>query len=135
MMKSVPLPDSPRLMMALTGPLIGVVSGAVIGLFAHMARRIAALSIPSFQKKLAPGTVEIRISALRFLVKKVLKQCDLVFDDLVFPKTPKKLPVALSHEEVTQLIEAAPNLLYRTILMILYGTGLRRAEVVRLKVS
>jgi integrase/recombinase XerD len=60
------------------------------------------------KRKLAPGTVEIRISALRFL---------------------------LSHEEVTQLIEAAPNLLYRTILMILYGTGLRRAEVVRLKVS
>ena len=87
------------------------------------------------KRKLAPGTVEIRISALRFLFKKVLKRRDLVFDDLVFPKTPKKLPVVLSHEEVTQLIEAAPNLLYRTILMILYGTGLRRAEVVRLKVS
>jgi integrase len=86
-------------------------------------------------RKLAPGTVEIRISALRFLYKKVLKRRDLDFDDLVFPKTPKKLPVVLSHEEVTQLIEAAPNLLYRTILMILYGTGLRRAEVVRLKVD
>ncbi len=87
------------------------------------------------KRKLAPGTVEIRISALRFLFKKVLKRRDLAFDELVFPKTPKKLPVVLSHEEVTQLIEAAPNLLYRTILMILYGTGLRRAEVVRLKVS
>jgi integrase len=86
-------------------------------------------------RKLAPGTVEIRISALRFLYKKVLKRRDLDFDDLVFPKTPKKLPVVLSHQEVTQLIEAAPNLLYRTILMILYGTGLRRAEVVHLKVN
>jgi integrase/recombinase XerD len=72
---------------------------------------------------------------LRFLYKKVMKRRDLAFDDLPFPKTPKKLPVVLSHEEVTQLIEAAPNLRYRTILMILYGTGLRRAEVVRLKVS
>jgi integrase/recombinase XerD len=87
------------------------------------------------RRKLAPSTVEIRISALRFLYKKVMKRRDLAFDDLPFPKTPKKLPVVLSHEEVTQLIEAAPNLLYRTILMILYGTGLRRAEVVRLKVS
>ena len=86
-------------------------------------------------RKLAPGTVEGRISALRFLYRKVLKRRDLTFDDLAFPKTPKKLPVVLSHEEVTQLIEAAPNLLYRTILMILYGTGLRRAEVVRLKVD
>jgi integrase/recombinase XerD len=86
-------------------------------------------------RKLAPGTVEGRISALRFLYKKTLKRRDLAFDDLIFPKTPKKLPVVLSREEVTQLIEAAPNLLYRTILMILYGTGLRRAEVVGLKVS
>lgn len=64
-----------------------------------------------------------------------MKRRDIAFDDLPFPKTPKKLPVVLSREEVTQLIEAAPNLLYRTILMILYGTGLRRAEVVRLKVG
>jgi integrase len=42
---------------------------------------------------------------------------------------------ALSREEITRLIEAAPNLLYRTMLLILYGTGLRRAEVVYLKVS
>ena len=87
------------------------------------------------ERKLAPNTVEGRISALRFLYRKVLKRRDLTFDDLTFPKTPKKLPVVLSHEEVTQLIEAAPNLLYRTMLMILYGTGLRRAEVVRLKVD
>jgi site-specific recombinase XerD len=86
-------------------------------------------------RKLAPGTVEGRISALRFLFKKVLKRRDLTFDDLTFPKTPRKLPVVLSHQEVVELIEAAPNLLYRTMLMILYGTALRRAEVVRLKVS
>jgi integrase len=49
--------------------------------------------------------------------------------------TPKKLPAVLSHEEVTQLIEAAPKLLYRTMPMILYGTGLRRAEVVLLKIE
>jgi hypothetical protein len=34
MMTSMPLPDSPRLMMAITGPVIGVVSGVVIGLLA-----------------------------------------------------------------------------------------------------
>ncbi len=85
-------------------------------------------------RKLAPNTVEGRISALRFLYRKVLKRRDLTFDDLTFPKTPKKLPVVLSHQEITQLIEAAPNLLYRTMLMLLYGTGLRRADFLRLKV-
>ena len=36
---------------------------------------------------------------------------------------------------MTRLIKAAPNLTYRTILMVLYGTGMRRAEVPRLKVG
>jgi hypothetical protein len=40
MMTSMPLPNQPRLMMALTGPLIGVVSGIVIGLFAVIAARL-----------------------------------------------------------------------------------------------
>jgi integrase len=37
--------------------------------------------------------------------------------------------------QVAQLIEAAPTPFYRTILMTLYGTGVRRAELTRLKVS
>jgi predicted DNA-binding transcriptional regulator AlpA len=36
---------------------------------------------------------------------------------------------------MTRLIDAAPNLLYRTLLMLLYATGLRRAEAANLKVS
>jgi site-specific recombinase XerD len=72
---------------------------------------------------------------LRFLYKKTLKRRGLAFDDLVFPKTPRKLPVVLSPEEVTRLIEAAPKLMHRTILMLLYGTGIRRTEASLLKVS
>jgi integrase/recombinase XerD len=87
------------------------------------------------EKKLAPGTVEIRMSALRFFYRKTLKRRDLTFDDLVFPKTPKKLPTVLSPEEVTRLIEGASNLMHRTILMVLYGTGMRRTEASLLKVS
>ena len=87
------------------------------------------------EKKLAPGTVEGRMSALRFLYKKTLKRRDIAYDDLVFPKVPRKLPVVLSPEEITRMIEAAPNLMHRTILMVLYATGIRRAEASLLKVS
>ena len=38
-MKSMPLPDSPRLMMAMVGPVIGLISGIVIGVFAVLAGR------------------------------------------------------------------------------------------------
>ena len=41
----------------------------------------------------------------------------------------------MSPEEVTRLIEGTPNLLYRTLLIVLYATGLRRSEVAHLKVS
>jgi len=75
------------------------------------------------------------MAALRFLYKKTLKRRDLVYDDLIFPKTPLKLPVVLSPEEVTRLIEAAPSLMYRTLLMVLYSTGIRRTEASLLKVS
>jgi hypothetical protein len=39
MMKSMPLPDSPRLMMAMVGPIVGVVSGVVIGVLAVIAAK------------------------------------------------------------------------------------------------
>ena len=87
------------------------------------------------EKKLAPGTVEGRMSALRFLYKKVLKRRDIAYDDLIFPKVPRKLPAELSPEEIARMIEAAPNLMHRTILMVLYGTGIRRTEASQLKVS
>ena len=40
MMTSMPLPGSPRLMMALMGPVIGVASGLVLGLFAVVAGKL-----------------------------------------------------------------------------------------------
>lgn len=40
MMSSMPLPDSPRLMMACVGPIVGVISGAIIGLFAYVAGKL-----------------------------------------------------------------------------------------------
>ena len=42
MMASMPLPRSPRLMMALMGPVIGVASGLVLGLFAIVAGKLVA---------------------------------------------------------------------------------------------
>jgi integrase/recombinase XerD len=87
------------------------------------------------EKKLAPGTVEGRMSALRFLYKKTLKRRDIAYDDLIFPKTPRKLPVVLTPDEVARMIEAAPSLLHRTILMVLYATGVRRTEASLLKLS
>lgn len=40
MMKRMPMPDSPKLMMLMTGPVVGIVSGLILGLFAFIAAKI-----------------------------------------------------------------------------------------------
>ena len=85
-------------------------------------------------RKLTVNTVVLNVCALRFLYIKVLKRRDMK-EDLPYPKERKSLPVILSPCEVAQLIAGARNLYHRTLLMTLYSTGLRRAELCRLKVS
>ena len=85
-------------------------------------------------RKLEPGTVQQHVAALRFFYVKTLKRRYLL-DEIPRPKRPRKLPVILSPEEVAQLIEAARNLFHRTMLMTLYSTGVRRAELCRLRVT
>ena len=103
--------------------------------------RLGATHVKRFQwyllqeRKLDPGTVEMRMSALRFFFKKMLKRRDMHFDDLPFPKTPRKLPTVLSPEEVGRMIDLTTNLMHRTLLMVLYGTGMRRTELSLLKVA
>ena len=103
--------------------------------------RLGATQVQRFQwyllqeRKLAPGTVEMRISALRFFFKKMLKRRDIHFDDLPFPKTPRRLPTVFSREEVRCMIDRTTNLMHRTVMMVLYGTGVRRTELSLLKVA
>jgi site-specific recombinase XerD len=85
------------------------------------------------ERKLAVGTVVAQIAALRFFFLRVLKRRDMK-EDLPYPKRRKRLPVVLSPEEVQRLIAGAKNLYHRTLLLTLYGAGLRRSEVAHLKV-
>ena len=86
------------------------------------------------ERKLAVGSVIARTSALRFFFIKVLRRPQREID-LVYPKRQDRLPVILSEEEVARLIESAITSYHRVILMTLYGTGLRREELCRLKVA
>jgi integrase/recombinase XerD len=85
-------------------------------------------------RKLSSASVSQYVSALRFLFVKTLRRHFLT-EHIPFPKSPRRLPVVLSPEEVTRLIDAARNLYHRTLLMTLYSTAVRRSELCRLKVS
>jgi site-specific recombinase XerD len=86
------------------------------------------------ERKLSPGTIEGRTAALRFLFVKTLRRPYLP-DHIPFPKRQRRLPTILDQQEVARLIDSASNLMHRTMMMMLYATGLRRAEMCHLKVS
>lgn len=85
-------------------------------------------------QKLSPNTVGQRLAALRFFYVRVLKR-GWSIAETPYPKSVMRLPLVLSQEEVVRLIEAAQSSFHRVLLMTLYATGARRAEVARLKVS
>ena len=51
-----------------------------------------------------------------------------------YPKKTRPLPSILSPEEVAHLIDSARTRFHRIVLMTLYGTGARRAELTRLQI-
>ena len=86
------------------------------------------------KRKLTAQTVAGRITALRFFFLKVLRRPYQELD-LVYPKLPDRLPTVLSEDEVAKLIKSASSAYHRVILTTLYATGMRRAELARLKVE
>jgi integrase len=86
------------------------------------------------ERKLSPNSVTQRLGGLRFFFIKTLKQ-SWSAELTPYPKKVLRLPSILSQEEVSSLIESAPTPFQRTLVMALYATGLRRAELARLKIT
>ncbi len=98
-------------------------------------RHIREYQAELFQKrKVSAGTVANRLAALRFFYIKTLKKAWSIAET-PYPKKTHRLPTILSQEEVARLIDAADTPFHRTLLITLYATGLRCAELTRLKVS
>jgi len=85
------------------------------------------------EKKLAPGSIVIAVSALRFLYRVTLHK-DWHFDDIIpAPKQPKTLPVILSPEEVQTFLDSVRPAKHHAILSTCYAGGLRISEAVSLR--
>ena len=98
-------------------------------------RHIREYQAELFEKrKLSAGSVAVRLAALRFFYCKTLRRAWSIADT-PYPKGAHHLPAILSQEEVVQLIQAAGPSFHRTLLMTLYATGVRNAELTHLKVS
>jgi len=85
------------------------------------------------EKDVSTSTLNIAINALKFYYGEVLKR-EFVYE-MKRPRKDKKLPVVLSQEEVYRIISSVDNIKHKAILMLVYSSGLRVSEVVKLMVE
>jgi site-specific recombinase XerD len=86
------------------------------------------------ERKLGARTVGHHTAAWRFFFCKTLKR-NYPVEEVPYPKAGRKLPIILTQDEAVRFIDSASNLFHRAMLMTLYSTGMRRAEVCHLKVE
>jgi site-specific recombinase XerD len=84
-------------------------------------------------KNIATSTLNIAINALKFYYGTILKR-KFVYD-IKRPRKDKKLPVVLSQEEISKILSSVGNVKHKAILMLIYSSGLRLSEVVKLRVE
>ena len=94
----------------------------------------AFLSHLATERDVAASTQNQAVSALVFLYEHVLRQEIGSFEGFVRAKRPKRLPLVLTRGEAAAVLEAmrGPD---RLIASLLYGSGLRLSEALRLRVK
>ncbi len=116
--------------------------------FAYFIRRHKGRTPTSFQihdlhkyqrflcetKRQSPVYVNQQIATLKFYFRIIVGK-DWRWDLIPRIKEPRNLPVVLTREEVSRLLNCPTNLKHRAILATLYSTGMRPQEITWLKPS
>jgi len=87
-------------------------------------------------KTLGCSRVKCRMAAqsISFFFRHVLK-LPYAVPSLIYPRAASKLPPVMSASEIKTLIDAIKNVKHRTVVMLLYSTGMRLSEIAALKIS
>jgi integrase/recombinase XerD len=85
-------------------------------------------------RKLSRSTQNQAINAIKFYYEQVLHQSAKVYH-LERPFKERNLPVILNEDEITALFMSVKNIKHKIILMMLYSAGLRRSELLNLRVG
>ena len=91
------------------------------------------LSWLAVQRRVSPGTQAIALNALVFLFQRCL-EIDLGKLEYVRPKPRRRLAQVLTHAEAMSIVEKLPYP-SSVIVRLIYGSGLRLMECVRLRVK
>ncbi|MDC0634994.1 site-specific integrase [Flavobacteriaceae bacterium] len=86
------------------------------------------------KEKRSNSYINVAINSIKFYYEIVLGMPNR-FYMIERPRVSKKLPLVLSKAEVKNLIDATNNLKHRCIVSLLYSGGLRRSELLNLKLT
>lgn len=84
--------------------------------------------------KYSYSTLNMYISAVRGLMSSNFKR-ELSGIEIPRPRSGKKLPRVLTKQEIQSMIEKSYNNKHKLLITMLYSTGMRRAEIIGLKVA
>lgn len=84
------------------------------------------------EQGVSASKIDLLISALKFYYRTVLKRETF---EIVLPRPRKEhhLPIVLTRDECARIFNSVENPKHKLILMIGYGAGLRRSEIINLK--
>ena len=75
-----------------------------------------------------------RINSIKFYYEKILGK-EKQYYDLHRPKKEHRLPKILSKHEVQRILRACNNIKHHCIILLMYSAGLRRSELIDLKIT
>ena len=84
-------------------------------------------------KKCSGSTIRLAYNSLLFTYSQILKRD--IMSDIKIPKGDKKITIGLTKDEVSKLILAIENPKHRLLIELIYASGLRGNEAVKIKVK
>lgn len=84
--------------------------------------------------ELSTSYINNAINSIKFYYSNIEKR-KIEFGVLIRPKKEKTLPIVLSPQEVLKMITVTENIKHKNLIALLYASGMRRAELLNLKIK
>lgn len=85
-------------------------------------------------RKINWRTMKGHVAAIRYYWREIL-EISTIADRVPYPKEKPSLPKILSRQELQSIFDSCSNLKHRSILRLVYSSGLRRSEVLNLRIE
>ncbi|MBU0963365.1 MAG: tyrosine-type recombinase/integrase [Nanoarchaeota archaeon] len=85
------------------------------------------------EKGVSGSTLNVNLNALGFVIRNILNKNFMI--KIKYSKTPKRLPIVLTQEEIIRLINSIENTKHKLMIKLMYSAGFRVSELVNLTIK